>query len=77
MGDPFARDPLSHKPPTTDEVEEQLDTIHDELGCNAIVLIAGDGTEDNLIEGCKIGRAKSILRAYVLKLGTRTTPSTR
>lgn len=58
VGDPFAHDPLSHKPPTTEEVDEQLDTIHDELACNAIVLIAGDGTEDNLIEGCKTAAQK-------------------
>jgi len=52
--------------PSQDELDEQLDTIHNELGCNAISVWAGDGYEDNLIEACKLAMQKGFDRIYVL-----------
>jgi len=50
--------------PSRDEMDEQLDTIHNELGCNAIIVQAGDGYEDNLIECSKLALQKGFDRTY-------------
>jgi len=52
--------------PDHERLDEQLSTIHDELGCNAVSIWAGDGYEDNLIEACRIALQKRFDRIYVL-----------
>jgi hypothetical protein len=51
--------------PSTEEMDEQLDTIHDELGCNAIVIFAGGDHEDALIECSRLAIEKGFDRIYV------------
>jgi len=48
--------------PSEDEMEEQLDTIHDDLGCNAICIDAGPDYEDNLIECGRLAIGKGFER---------------
>jgi hypothetical protein len=51
--------------PKTEEVDEQLDTIRDELGCNSILILAGSDTESNLIEAGKLAIEKEFERIYL------------
>lgn len=51
--------------PSRDEMDEQLDTIHDELGCNAVTIYAGPKYEDNLIEAGRLAVQKGFERIYV------------
>ncbi len=51
--------------PDHEELDEQLSTIHDELGCNAIFIEAGAGYEDKLIEACELAIQKGFDRIYV------------
>jgi len=51
--------------PGTEEMDEQLDTIHDELGCNAIIMEAGADYEDILIESVRLATGKGFDRIYV------------
>jgi hypothetical protein len=46
-------------------MDEQLDTIHHELGCNAIVIFAGGDYEDELIECARLAIEKGFDRIYV------------
>jgi hypothetical protein len=48
--------------PSGDEMQEHLDTIHDELGCNAICIDAGPDYEDNLIECGRLAIEKGFER---------------
>ena len=50
--------------PTTEEMNEQLSTIQTELGCNAIIVQAGDGYEDNLVECSRMALQKGFDRVY-------------
>jgi hypothetical protein len=53
------------RPPQKDKMEDELDTIRNELGCNAI-RITGDGSAgDNLIECGKIAIEKGFDRVYI------------
>jgi len=52
--------------PNQEELDEQLSTIHDELGCNAVSICVGAGYEDNLIQACEIAMQKGFDRIYVL-----------
>lgn len=45
--------------PDHDEMGEQLDSIRNELGCNAIIISGGEGYEDKLIECGRIAIEKS------------------
>jgi hypothetical protein len=58
---PYAASPT----PGLDEMDEQLDTILEELGCNAILAYAGTGYEDNLIECGKLAIEKGFDRIYI------------
>ena len=58
---PYAATPT----PTSDEMEEQLGTIRNELGCNAILVNAGAGYEENLIECGRIAIEKGFDRIYI------------
>jgi hypothetical protein len=51
--------------PSGEEMDEQLETIHDELGCNAIVIFAGGDHEDSLIECGRLAIEKGFDRVYV------------
>jgi hypothetical protein len=51
--------------PSTEEMDEQLDTIHDELGCNAIIMESGADYEDILIESVRLATGKGFDRIYV------------
>jgi len=51
--------------PDKEMMGEQLDSIHDDLGCNAIVVDAGVEYEDNLIECSKLAIEKGFERVYV------------
>ena len=51
--------------PDKEMMGEQLDTIHDDLGCNAIVVDAGVDYEDNLIECSELALEKGFERVYV------------
>ena len=51
--------------PSMEEMDEQLDTIHDELGCNTIVIFAGGDHEDALIECSRLAIEKGFDRIYV------------
>jgi len=56
----------SYLTPSRDEMDEQLSTIHDELGCNAIIIMAGADYEDNLIECGRMAIGKGFHRVYIL-----------
>ena len=51
--------------PTREEMDEQLDAIHDDLGCNAIILCGGKDDEDNIVECAKLAIAKGFQRVCV------------
>jgi hypothetical protein len=51
--------------PSNAEMDEQLDTIHNELGCNAIYINAGKGFERNLIECGHLAIEKGFDRIYI------------
>jgi len=51
--------------PDHDEMDEQLDTIRKELGCNAIVISSGKEYEDKLIECSRMAIEKGFERVYV------------
>ena len=51
--------------PARDEMDEQLDTIHNELGCNAVTIYAGPNYEDNLIEAGRLAVQKGFQRIYI------------
>lgn len=50
---------------SSDEMDEQLDTIRKELGCNAVIIDAGAEFEDNLIECVRLAMAKEFERIYI------------
>ena len=51
--------------PSREEMDEQLDTIRHELGCNAIVIFAGGDHEDELIECGRLAIEKGFDRIYI------------
>ncbi|MEM2998286.1 MAG: hypothetical protein QW542_04990 [Thermoproteota archaeon] len=51
--------------PSKEEMDEQLDTIREELGCNAVIISAGRGYEDNMIECGKMAVEKGFERIYI------------
>ena len=51
--------------PDHDEMDEQLDTIHNELGCNAIIISGGEDYEGKLIECCRIAIEKGFERIHI------------
>ena len=51
--------------PSRDQMDEQLDTIRNELGCNAIVIFAGRDYEDQLIECGRLAIEKGFDRIYI------------
>jgi Glycoside Hydrolase Family 113 len=51
--------------PNSDRMDEELSTIMKELGCNAILAMAGEGYEDNLIECGKLAIQKGFERVYI------------
>jgi hypothetical protein len=46
-------------------MDEQLDTIHKELGCNAVIISAGANYEDKLVQCAKLAIGKGFDRIYV------------
>jgi len=50
---------------TTDQIDEELDTIQKELGCNAIILFGEHPAEEILIQGVKFAVEKDYERVYV------------
>lgn len=51
--------------PSNEEMDEQLDTIHDDLGCNAIIVVGGEPSEDRMIECGEIAIDKGFERVYL------------
>jgi hypothetical protein len=51
--------------PGVEEMNEQLGTIHDELGCNAIIIYSGGEFEDNLLECATLAVGKGFDMIYV------------
>lgn len=51
--------------PSTEEMDEQLDAIRNELQCNAIIVSAGGDHEDKLVECAKLAMGKGFDRVYV------------
>ncbi|MCX6659536.1 MAG: PKD domain-containing protein [Candidatus Bathyarchaeota archaeon] len=51
--------------PGIEEMNEQLDTIRHELGCNAILIFSGTGYEDNLINCGNLAIKKGFERIYI------------
>ncbi|MBS7622866.1 PKD domain-containing protein [Candidatus Bathyarchaeota archaeon] len=51
--------------PSTEEMDEQLDTIRDDLGCNAIIICGGEYSEDRMIECGRMALEKRFERIYV------------
>lgn len=51
--------------PSTEEMDQQLDTIRNELGCNAIIVSAGGDHEDKLVQCAKLAIVKGFDRVYV------------
>jgi hypothetical protein len=51
--------------PSADQMNEQLDTIRNDLGCNAITIVGGTPSEDKMIECAKIAIEKRYERVYV------------
>lgn len=51
--------------PTNEEMDEQLTTIHDELGCNAITICGGLPSEDRMIQCALTAIDKGFDKIYV------------
>ena len=51
--------------PDHDEMDEQLDTIRDDLGCNAIIISGGEDYEDKLIECGRLAIEKGFERIHI------------
>jgi hypothetical protein len=51
--------------PTDDEMDEQLDTMRNELGCNAIIISGGEDYEDRLIECGRMAIQKGFERIHI------------
>jgi len=60
--------------PTIDEMDEQLQTIHNELGCNAIMIYGGGDYENNLIECGRIAVEKGFELVYLQPKYLDATP---
>jgi len=56
---------LGHPNPSNEEMDEQLDTIRDELECNAICVCGGSPSEDRMIECGKMAIDKGFERIFV------------
>lgn len=61
--------------PDHDEMDEQLDTIRNELGCNAIIISGGEDYEDKLIECGRIAIEKGFERIHIQPRYMGATPS--
>lgn len=59
---PYAKDIPN---PSNEEMDEQLNTIHNELGCNAITVCGGEISEDRIIQCGLIAIDKGFERIYV------------
>ena len=55
----------SNPVPNEEEMNEQLDTIRDDLGCNAVIITGGESFEDRIIECGKLAIEKGFERIYV------------
>jgi len=51
--------------PNEEEMDEQLDTIRHDLGCNAIIITAGEAYEDRMIECGRLAIEKGFERIHV------------
>lgn len=51
--------------PSDEEMDEQLDTIHYELGCNALIISGGEISEDRIIHCALMAIDKGFERIYV------------
>jgi hypothetical protein len=51
--------------PSNEEMDEQLDTIQNELGCNAIAVCGGRPSEDRMIECSRMAIEKGFERIFV------------
>jgi len=51
--------------PSIEEMNEQLDTIHEDLGCNAIIVCGGKDDENKVIECGKLAIGKKFDRIYI------------
>lgn len=60
--------------PSEEEMYEQLDTIHNDLGCNAIIITGGDKWEDKIIRGSEMAIKKGFDRVYVQPRYVNYTP---
>jgi len=60
--------------PSKEEMDEQLDTIRDDLGCNSIIISAGGNYEDCLIECGKLAIEKGFERIYISPRYIDATP---
>ncbi|MCX6658786.1 MAG: twin-arginine translocation signal domain-containing protein [Candidatus Bathyarchaeota archaeon] len=55
----------SNSVPSAEEMDEQLDTLHDDLGCNAVIVTGGGSFEDRMIECGEMAVRKGFDRVYI------------
>jgi len=66
VGKPMAPEFPDYPTPNTDQIDEELDNIHNDLGCNAIIIAAGADSEDDLIECARMALQKEFFdRIYI------------
>lgn len=51
--------------PTMEEMDEQLDTLYQNLGCNAIIICGGKDDEEKIVECARLAIGKGFERIYV------------
>jgi hypothetical protein len=51
--------------PSDEEMDKQLDTIHNELGCNALIISGGVPSEERIIQCASMAIEKNFERIYV------------
>lgn len=62
---PISPDWMALPDPNHEQIVEQLETIHNELGCNAIIISGGEGYEEKLIECGQVAIEKGFERIHV------------
>ena len=66
VGTPMAPEWGGYPSPNRDQIDEEQENIHNDLGCNAIIIMAGADSEDDLIECARMASQKGFFdRVYV------------
>lgn len=66
VGRPMTPEFTGYPSPDRDQMDEELDNIHKDLGCNAIIIAAGADSEDDLIECARMALQKGFFdRMYI------------